>query len=64
VSLSVLYIIDKSLTAEEVAELLDVLPLTQSAVISLYNKTIEANFILEDITGCRLLPASIPAPEI
>jgi hypothetical protein len=64
VSSSVPYITDESLTAAEVAELLDAPPPTQSAVISLHNETTEANFILEDITGRRPPPAGIPAPEI
>jgi hypothetical protein len=59
----VIYIIDNTLGLDRPIELTDTLPNSQSVVLSLDQDTIEANLILEGITG-RKPPSSLPAPSI
>jgi hypothetical protein len=42
----------------------DTPPTSESAVLSLDQDATEANLILEEITGCRLPLAGLPAPSI
>jgi hypothetical protein len=63
ISSSVIYITDNTLGLDRPEGPIDILPNTQSVVLSLDQDTTEANLILEGITGCK--PSSgLPAPSI
>lgn len=64
VSVSVLCIIDNMLSLERPIKLANSAPNSQLVIIGLDQDTIEANLILKEITGQRLLPIGVPAPSI
>jgi hypothetical protein len=64
VSSSVVYITDDILSLDRPEGPIDILLNTQSAVLSLDQDTIEANLILEGITGYRLPITGLLAPSI
>jgi hypothetical protein len=64
ISLSVMCVTDDTLTLDGPAELTDAPLNTQLVVLSLDQDATEAVLIIEEITGCRLLPTGIPALSI
>ena len=64
VSSSIAYITDDTLGTDEDIEVTDGLPNSQSIVLSLDQETIEANLILQEITGHKLPITGIPALSV
>ena len=64
VSASVISITDETLGLDGPVKPIEGPPNSQSVVLSLNHKTIEANLILEEIAGCKPPPLNILAPSI
>jgi hypothetical protein len=63
ISSSVICITDNTLGLDRPEGPIDILPNTQSVVLSLDQDTTEANLILKGITGCKP-PSGLPVPSI